>query len=331
MEPVRQIPRRITRRLALAAAAALFAVSPLAQAQSFPSKPLKIVNPYAPGGPGDALCRTVAALLSTQLGQPVIVESKTGGSGSIGTLAVRNAPGDGYTMLLTTITTVVQVPLVTKDPGFDPAKAMIPIGNVGLNPLALLAHPSVPAHDFPSFVEWARKQPAGVDVAVAGPTLEVASALLAQQAKVKLVNIPFRGQAPALQSVLAGDVKIFYNTPSGPLAEFIKQGKLKVLGVSSAEPSPLIVGGVPISKYVPGYVQDINYALWVSPGTPPEIVARLVDALKKGLAEPGLADKLHAGGMTLAAAGPEEVTRITVREATNIRKIMETTPVKFGE
>jgi tripartite-type tricarboxylate transporter receptor subunit TctC len=320
---------KISRR-PLLLAACMLALSPGAQAQAFPTKPLKIIYTYAPGGTGDALTRSLATSMSATLGQTVVVENRTGASGTVGVLAGARSAPDGYTMMLTTITTVVQTPLVTNDASFDPVRAMTPIANLSVTPLVLLAHPSVPANDFPGFVEWARTQAQGVDMAVAGPTLEVATALLAKETKLKLVNIAYRGAAPALQALLAGDVKMFFNTPSAQMTEFIRTGKVKVIGVTSADPSPLIPGGVPISRFVPGYVQDINFALWAPAGTPRDVVARLTDAVMKAAAEPGMAEKFHNMGTTLKPASAEEVTRITEREAKNIKTIMETTPVKFG-
>lgn len=318
----------IARRSLLLAAASAALAGP-AVAQQYPSKPVKLIWNYAAGGPGDAITRLLAASMSNHLGQQVVVENRTGASGAVGALAVQRSAPDGYTLLLTTITTIVQLPLVTKDASFDPVRSMVPIMNLGMAPLAILANPSVPANDFPSFVEWARKQPAGVDVATAGPTLEVASSLLSQQAKIKLVNVAYRGGAPALQAAVSGEVKIFFNTPSGTLTQYLNEGKLKLLGVTSAQPSPLLPGGVPISNFVPGYIQDINYAVWAPVGTPPEVLARIAEAIRKSASEPGLAEKFHGSGVTLALGGPEEVVRITQREAANIKKIMETTPVKF--
>lgn len=318
-------------RRKLLAAVSLVALAPLALAQAFPDRPIKIIYTYAPGGTGDSLTRALAEGMSKSLGQPVIVENRTGAQGTVGVLAGARAPADGYTLMLTTITTMVQTPLVTKDASFDPVTAMTPVANVSVTPLVLLAHPSVPANDFPSFVEWARKQPQGVDMAVSGPTLQVATALLAKEAKLDIVNINYRGSAPALQALLAGQVKIFYNTPSAQMTEFIKQERVKVLGVTSAEPSPLIPGGVPLSKFVPGYVQDINFAIWAPAGTPAAVVAKLSDAVRKATAEPGMADRFHSMGTTLKPAGGDEVTRIAKREAANIKAIMETTTVKFGE
>lgn len=217
------------RSLLLAASLlALAPLAPLAHAQGFPTKPIKIVVTYAPGGTADVIARTLATSMSELLGQPVVVENKTGASGSIGTMAVKQAPPDGHTLLVTTIGTVVLAPMVTKDASFDPVKGLTPIANLAMAPLVLLVHQSVPANDFPGFVTWAKQQAKGVDIAVAGPTLEVATALLAQQAKLNLVNVPFRGSGPALQSVLAGDTKVIFQAPSVQMMEFIKQGKLKV-------------------------------------------------------------------------------------------------------
>ena len=316
-------------RRTLLLAASLLAMAQLAYAQAYPSKPIKIVYTYAPGGTGDVIARMLASSLGELLGQPVVVENKTGGSGAVGTLAVRTAAPDGYTLLVTTITTVVQVPMVTKDATFDPVKGLTPIANLAMAPLVLLVHQSVPANDFESFVAWAKQQPKGVDIAVAGPTLEVATALLQRDTKLNLVNVAYRGSGPALQAVLAGDTKVIFQPPSVQMMEFVKQGKLKVIGVTSAQPSPAVPGAVPISKFVPGYVQDINFALWAPAGMPHDVAAKLTEAVRKGLAAPGIAEKFVAFSVPLAVAGPEEVTRITVREATNIKKIMETTPIKF--
>ena len=229
------------RSLLLAASLlALAPLAPLAHAQGFPTKPIKIVITYTPGGTADVIARTLATSMSELLGQPVVVENKTGASGSIGTMAVKQAPPDGHTLLVTTIGTVVLAPMVTKDASFDPVKGLTPIANLAMAPIVLLVHQSVPANDFPGFVTWAKQQAKGVDIAVAGPTPEVATALLAQQAKLNLVNVPFRGSGPALQSVLAGDTKVIFQAPSVQMMEFIKQGKMKAVAVLTPQRQRLL-------------------------------------------------------------------------------------------
>lgn len=312
------------------AAASLIALSPLSRAQSYPSRPIKLIYNFAAGGPGDAISRYVAQQLGPLLGQSVVVDNRTGGGGAVGILAASRSPADGYTLLYSTVTGLVQVPLMTKDEGFDPFTSLTPIMGLGVTPLAILAHPSVPADDMPSFLAWARQQSKGVDIAGAGPIIEVATALLAREAKLNLVYISYRGAAPALQAVLAGDVKLYFNTPSALTAEHIKAGRLKVIGVTSAEPSSLFPGGEPISRHVPGFLQEINFALYAPAGTPGDVLARLGEAVQKVLAEPGIAERFHAQGLSLKPIPPAEVTRVARREDASIRKILETTSVKFG-
>jgi tripartite-type tricarboxylate transporter receptor subunit TctC len=312
-------------------ASAVAAGWPLARAEQYPNKPIKLIYNFAPGGPGDAVSRYLAQRMGVLLGQPVVVENRTGGGGAVGLLAGARAAADGYTFLYTTVTGVVQVPLVTKDASFDPLKSVMPIGGVGTTPLAILAHPSLPVNDFPSFVEWARKQPTGVDIAGAGPIIEIATAVLARETRLKLVYVAYRGNAPALQAVLAGDTKVFFNVPSAAVTELIKAGKLKVIGVTSAQPTVLFPGGQPISRYVPGYVQEIHFALYSPPGIPAEAAAKVGDALRKVLAEPGIEERFFSLGLNLQPLAAEEVTRVTARDVESIRKTLETTPVKFGD
>ncbi|MDI1239999.1 MAG: tripartite tricarboxylate transporter substrate binding protein [Polaromonas sp.] len=318
------------RRTAIAATLLTGLAGAVMAQSSYPSRPIKIIYTFAPGGTGDIIARTLANSLTEILGQSVVVENRTGASGAIGIQAVARSPGDGYTLLVTTATTVVQAPMVLKESGFDPINTLVPLANLAMTPLVLIANEKVPANDFPSFAAWAKKQPDGVNVAVAGPTLEVATALLARDAKLKFTNVNYRGQAPALQAVLAGEVNVFFCPPSTAMTEFIKQGKLKVIGVTSADPSPAVPGGVPISRFVPNYVQDINFAAWSSPGTPPEVANRLRAAIKKGMSQPGMAEKFLAFSVPLALGEAADVTRILKREDGNIRKIMETVPIRFG-
>lgn len=320
----------ITRRQAIMAAASLAGAAPLAHARSYPSRPIKLIYNFAPGGPGDSVARYLAQQAGDILGQSVIVENRSGGAGAVGILATAQAPADGYTILYTPVTGVVQVPLVTKDTGFDPTRSLVPILGVGSTPLAILAHPSVPADDFPSFVEWARQQPAGVDVSGAGPIIEVTVARLAQEAKLKLVYVSYRGAAPALQAVVGGEVKVYLNVPSGTTAEYLKAGKLKVIGVTSPEPSPLFPGGMPIGRHVPGFVQDINFAMWAPANVPAEARTKLADAFREVLAEPGIEARMLGQGLVVQPLGADDVSRIVRRDRDTINRILETTSVKFG-
>lgn len=307
------------------------ALAPSAFAQAFPSKPVKMIYTYAPGGVGDALARLTALSMTNYLGQQVVVENRTGASGSIGVQAGWRAAPDGYTIVMTTITTVVQYPLVTKDNSFDPVTSLVPLGNLAMNPLCLLVHPSLPITDFPSFLEWARKQSGGVDVAVSGPTLEVATALLAHGANLKFNTIRYRGGAPALQAVLGGEVKVWFESINSTMLANAREGKLRLLAVSSQEPFSLIPEVPPIARFLPGYVQDINFALWAPPGTPPDVVARLKESIARSMAEPDMKEKIARNGVVQSAGGADYVTQVTQREAASIKRAMELVPsISYG-
>lgn len=320
----------LNRRTLLAATCAL-ALAPSVHAQAYPDRPVKLIFTYAAGGGGDALTRLLAQHMSPTLGQPVVVENRTGASGGVGTMAVARSPADGYTLLLTTVTTVVQIPMVMRDKEFDPVKSLTPIANISSQPMVLVAHPSVPADNFPAFVEWSRKQPDGVHVAVAGPTLEVASALVNKGANIKMVNVPYRGAVPAFQALLGGEVKLFFTVPTASTLEFTKQGKVKVLGVTSAQASPLIAGAEPIGKYVPGYVQDINFAVWGPPGLPAPVLAKVSEAIRVAMTAPEIKERLNAVAMSPAHSDPGKLVSITEHEVANIKRAMEVATIKYGE
>ena len=318
-----------TRRNLLLASGAL-ALGTRAFAQAFPAKPIRLIYTYAAGGSGDATARAVAASMSGTLGQQVLVENRAGGSGSIGLQAVWRSPADGYTLMMTTITTVVQYPLITKDTSFDPAGSMVPVGNLAMNPLVLVVHPSLPVTDFNSFVDWARRQSGGVEVAVSGPTLEVAAALLGQRTGIKLNTVKYRGGAPALQALLGGEPKVFFDAANAALISNAREGKVRVIGVTSAEVSPLLPDAVPIARHLPGFVQDINFAIWAPPGTPPAVTARLRESIDKALAEPDMKDRFLKAGVVVAPGGPDFITSVTLREAAAIKRAMELTPISYG-
>jgi tripartite-type tricarboxylate transporter receptor subunit TctC len=313
-----------------AALAALSSPSHDARAAGFPEKTITLVYNFSPGGPGDAIARYLAQQIGVTLGQQVIVDNRTGGNGVVGILAAARAPADGYTLLYTPVTGVVQLPLVTKDASFSATGSLVPVLHVGKAPLVLYAHPSVPANDMPGWITWARTQPDGVDVAGAGPIIEVATALLSEQAKIKLVYVPFRGAAPALQATLGGDVKTFLCPPSSATAQNVAVGKLKALGVTTAEPSPLLPGVAPIALTVPNYVQEINFVLWAPRGVPADVLARLRDAALKALQAPDVEKRFRDQGLVVQPGSAAEVLRIVEREDRTIRRAVEKHGIKFS-
>jgi tripartite-type tricarboxylate transporter receptor subunit TctC len=300
-------------------------------AQSWPAKPIRLILNFPPGGPTDVVSRHLADKLSPLLGQPVVVENRSGGAGAIGILAAATSAPDGYTFLYTATTGIVQVPLITKDASFDPLRSIVPVAGIGTTPIALLAHESLPASDFPGFVAWARGQKGGVDIGGGGPIIEIATAILARETGLKLVYVPYRGTAPVVQAALGGEIKAFFSTPSPTIADLVKAGRLKALAVTSAQPSRLVPGAEPIGRHVSGYVQELTYAVFAPAGIPSDVATKVAAAVSQVLGAPGESERFLGFGLYLNALPAAEVSRIAARDAEAIRKALETTGVRFGQ
>lgn len=321
-------PHMNRRQFSMAALA--LTVAPQIHAQGYPERPIKLIYNFAPGGPGDAIARFLAQRLGDLVGQSVVVQNITGGAGSVGILSAARAEADGYTLLFAPLTGIVQAPFITGNESFDPFGSLAPVASVGSAPLALLARAGVPANDFPSFIEWARKQERGVDVAGAGAIVELATAVLARRTQAKLVWVGYRGVAPALQAVLAGDVNVAFVPPVGTLSEYLRAGKLKLLGVTSAQTSPLFPGAEPISTHVPGYAQEFDYALWAPMGVPRASLATLSAAIEKIMSQTDVGAFLEANGVVSRYLDGEQVAHILRQQNTEIREALAVTGVRLG-
>ncbi|MDR7097445.1 Bug family tripartite tricarboxylate transporter substrate binding protein [Hydrogenophaga laconesensis] len=300
-----------------------------AQSEAYPNRPIRFIYTYGPGGPGDALARLLGTQMSPLLGQPIVVENRTGASGSVGLMAGAKSAADGHTFVITTATTVVHAPFVTRNKAFDPLTSVLPVANVASQPQALVAHPSVPASDFPSLVEWARNQPGGVDVAIAGVAPEVGLAMIAKQTGVNLVRVPYRGAAAGLQAVMGGEVKLLFVAPPPSVNDLAKQGRVKLIAVSSAEASPLLPGVQPIGKHVPGFVQDINYAIWAPPETPAHIVAKVSEIIQRIASTSSFSEQLQAMGLTAAPSSASSLHKLMQNEVVTLQRAMELITIKY--
>lgn len=306
------------------------AAAPYVWANGYPQRPIKLIYNFAPGGPGDLIARFVAQRLGDILGQSVVVQNITGGAGSVGILSAARADADGYTLLFAPLTGLLQTPFITGNENFDPFASLTPIANVGSSPLVLIARSDLPAQDFPSFIEWSRKQERGVDVAGAGAIVELATAMLARHTDAKLVWVGYRGVAPALQAMLAGDVQVGFVPPVGTMMEYLRTGEFKVLGVTTAEPSPLFPEAGLIGAHASGYTQEIDFALWAPEGTAQAALDRLDSAVREIVAQPEAATLLQANGVAARYLGGEQVSQILQRQDTEIRKALALTGVKLG-
>lgn len=299
--------RRSARRK-LIAALAVAAVPLLAAAQTFPSKPITIVVPYPPGGTTDVLARVLQEPLQKLLGQAVVIDNKPGASGMLGTRLVARAPADGYTLLFPNNGLVIS-PHISKDAGYAPLNDFAPVSLVSLQPMVLVVHPAVPARSVRELIDHAKANPGKVNYASAGPASfgHLSTLLLARNAGVTMEHIPYKGQAPATQAVLSGEVQMLLTTTSSQMNGFIKDGRLRLLGVSSELPSPLVPGAPPINQTVPNFNAEVWFALFAPAGTPRDAVAKLNDAIGKALAQPDVKAKFEAAGGLAAGSTPEQL------------------------
>ncbi|MDO8704325.1 MAG: tripartite tricarboxylate transporter substrate binding protein [Sulfuricaulis sp.] len=315
----------LTRRsvLGLAGAASALAMTP-ALAQSYPSRPIRFIVPYAPGGGTDLMMRSLQEPLARALGQPVIIENKSGAAGAIGAREVARANPDGYTFLVSNNGPSVIVPLLQKDAGYDPIRDFSPVTIIGLAPIVLISNPAVPAADVTQFITWARQQAAGVAYASAGVGSigHLAAELFAKMANIKLVHIPYRGQAPSIGAVLAGETPIAFTSASDALLAHMNAGKIRLLGVGSEQPSPLIPGGVPIAKALPGYKADFWQGILAPAKTPEAIVTRLSEEISRALGTPEMQKKFASLTYTPASNTPAQFSRMVSLEVDNWKALI---------
>ena len=290
----------ISRRQLLGTAALASLPLGAARAQgAFPNKPVRIVVPFSPGGTGDVLVRSLQEPLQRHLGVAVIVENRIGASGSMGTQNVRNAAPDGYSLLQVGNSTVTTA-LMQKNPGYEPIKDFAPVALIATTPMVFLLNPVVPATNIAQLIEYAKAHPGALEYSSAGrgSLAHLATESFNQTAGIKMVFIPYQGSAQATNAALAGDVKIALTTPSDAINAFVSAGRLRMLAVSSPQRSPLLPQVPAISETLPNFGIAAWFGLAAPAGTPPEIVARLNEAVNKSLAEPAMQAKLKALAMT---------------------------------
>jgi tripartite-type tricarboxylate transporter receptor subunit TctC len=311
---------------ALIAGAAL--IAPLADAQSWPTKPVTLVVPYPPGGSADILARLVGQKLGEQLGQPIVVENKAGAGTAIGTKAVAAAAHDGYTLLMGTVSSQAINPAMTKL-SYDPLKDFIAVSPVAAIPFVLVANPEMTAGNVSDVIAMARSSPGKIAYASAGlgTSNHLAGALLASAAKVDLLHVPYKGSAPALNDVLGGRVPLMFDLLPTSLP-MLRAGKLKPLAVTSRARSPLLPD-VPtvIESGVPDYEVTAWFGVFAPAGTPPPVVARLNAAMTSVLQNPDMQKRLRELGAEPETASPEAYGRYVRNEAQKWAGVVHTAGV----
>jgi tripartite-type tricarboxylate transporter receptor subunit TctC len=288
------------RFLHLAAATTAFAFPPrIACADSYPSRPIHLIVPFAPGGASDIIARIVGPALSERLGQQIVTENKAGAGGNLGTDSVVRAAADGYTLLVVGGFNAINATLYDKL-SFNFAREIAPVGSIARMPNVMEVNPAFPAHTVPEFIAYAKANPDKVNFASGGtgsPTHMVGE-LFKLMTGIKMVHLPYRGAGPALIDVLGGQVEsIFATLPSS--IGYIRGGKLRPLAVTLAQRSDALPEVPVMSDFVPGYDAGDWYGIGAPKGTPPEIVERLNQELNAILGDPKMKARMADLGMTV--------------------------------
>jgi tripartite-type tricarboxylate transporter receptor subunit TctC len=303
-----KLPRRKFLHLA-AGAAALPAVSRIAWAQAYPTRPVRFIVPFPASGPADVLARLYGQKLSQRWNQPVVVENRVGATGTIGTEAVVRAPPDGYTLLFTADLPITMAPALLKL-RYDPQRDLAPVAALAKNDALLVVHPSAGIRSLADLVAAAKVKPGALTFASGGNASpsHLCGEMLKRQAGIDMTHVPYSGAAPAMNAVLAGDVTMFCAPIPLGMVHF-KAGKIYALGVTGTAPSPLLPELAPLSAIYPGFVISTWQALFAPLATPPAVTQVLHDELKKAYADPELQQKLATLALDPAWLSGAELSR----------------------
>jgi tripartite-type tricarboxylate transporter receptor subunit TctC len=312
--------------LALAAGAAGSCAAP-AQA-AFPTKPIKIVVPFTPGGSPDLLARTVARKLQEAWGQPVVVENQPGAGGAIAASAVARAPADGYTWLVAPNSVLVFAPLLQKQP-YDPVKSFTPVGLAISVQNLLVVHPSLPAKNVAELIALAKSQPGRLSYASAGPgsPQNFSVELLKSMAGLDIVHVPYKGTQAALPDVLGGLVPIFLGQANS-LLPHVEAGKLRVLGSTGAKRYASLPNVPAIAETLPGYSVDIWSGFVMPQGVPKAIVDKANSGLRQALESPDVQAIFAKQGVEVATSTPAEMAATIRADLARWAKVVKDANIK---
>lgn len=302
-----------------------------AVAQDYPVKPVRVIVPFAPGGPNDVLGRIVAQKLSEQLGQQVIIDNRSGAGGGTGTMAVSVAPPDGYTLLFSGTSSLAINPSLFKVP-YDPLKDFAPIGLAGTAPSLLATHPSVPARSINELIQIAKSKSARLNYASGGigGTPHLAAELFKVLSQIQMEHVPFRGAAPALTALASGEVDVYIGGITSVL-QLANAGRIRAIAVTSARRTQLMPQ-MPtfIESGVPGY-EIVNWYALVAPATTPgAVVKRLNSELVRALASPDVIKRFADLGTDAVSGTPEQLNAYHRQELSKWAKLIKTAGIKVS-
>jgi len=295
------------------------ALASAAFAQGYPSRPVKMVVGFAPGGAADLVARSLQEPLSRALGQPLVVDNRPGAGSSIAAELVAKSAPDGYTLLIASPSSILVNPILSRKAGFDPLKDLAPIGKVTTSPLVVAVNPAVGAGSLQELIALARKSPGKLNYSSSGngSAPHLAAVLFARLAGVEIVHVPYKGGAPSVQAVLAGDTQLSFATPPSVLP-LVRAGRLKALAVTSRQRTPLVpdVPGM-AEAGLPDYEIGFWYGVFAPAGVPEEVIRKVFAATTLALKDSRVQEALAKDGTeTSGSASPADFVRFISQEAT---------------
>src|SRR5215467_10005555 len=322
-----KLPRRNFLHLA-AGAAALPAVSRIAWAQTYPSRPVRIIVGFAPAGGTDIVARLIGQWLSERLGQQFVIENRPGGGGNIGTEAVVRAPADGYTLLIVSSPNAINATLYDKL-NFNFIRDIAPVAGIISHPLVMVMNPSVPAKTVPEFVAYAKANPRKLNIASPGNgTLNhVSGERFKMMAGVDMVHVPYRSGGPALTDLIAGQVQVMFPATVSSI-EYIRAGRLRALAVTTATRSELLPDIPTVDQFVPGYEASGWFGLGAPKATPAEIVEKPNKEINAGLADPKIKTRLADLGGTPLVGSPADFGKLVADDTEKWGKVVRAANIK---
>ena len=313
--------RRAVLRL-VAGAVALPAVSRIASAQDYPTRPIRLVVGFAAGGTQDVIARLLGQALSERLGQQIVIENRAGASSNIAAEAVIRSPPDGYTLFMVGPNNAINATLYDKLT-FDFVRDTAPVAGIMRVPNVMEVHPSVPAKTVPEFIAYAKANPGKINMVSGGTgtSVHVSGELFKMMTGVNMVHVPYRGAGPALTDLIAGQVQVMFdNLPSS--IGHIRAGKLRALAVTTATRSEALPGIPTVGDFVPGYEASAFFGIISPKGTPPEIVGKLNAAINAVLADPKIRVRSADLGGTALPGSPADFGKLVADETEKWAKVV---------
>jgi tripartite-type tricarboxylate transporter receptor subunit TctC len=312
------------RFLHLAAGAAALSFAPrLAGAQAYPSRPVRLIVPFPPGGPADITARTIGQWLSERLGQPMIIESRPGAASNLGTEAVVKADPDGYTLLLAVTSQAINATLYEKL-NFNFMRDIAPVGGIMRVPHIMEVSPTFPPKTVPEFIAYAKAHPGKVNFASGGngSGAHVAGELFKMMTGTNMVHVPYRGEANAVPDLIAGQVHIVFGILSGAMGN-LQSGKVRALAVTTAARSPVLPDVPTVADFVPGYEVSSWQGIGAPKNTPKEIIERLNKELNAGFSDPKIKARIAALGGTPLPGSPADFAKLIADETEKWSKVVK--------